>query len=616
MASFLAPQLRTMPYLVLGLCLSVALVGASFVGLVKTLGLIIDTGFASGTQSVFYGNLAQMGLWSCLLALASAGRVYCAGMMGETVASHARQDLLEAYLALNNTFHDKHHVGALLAELTHTTQALSTIVSAGGPLLLRNSIMMTIGLTMMVMTSLPLTMLALMVGPLVVGAMVVCGKSLGRWAEKVQGAQNRVATVIQDSLIHRTLHQAFNHESHVAHFLRATQDQLLTTSRGYIRRRSTMAVVVIIGLFSASAAVLLWGEHLVQSSELTPGTLSAFILYTAITAGALGSLSDIAGDIQQAARAVGTMGRLQELLSSSPSDSSVVAPDTHVGPAVVLPSLGIPPQLQHQPLQRLTFDAVSFIYPSRPDQTILRNFSLEIPLPQKVAIVGPSGAGKSTLFNLLLGFYPLDGGEILVNDVPLSSLPLSLRRHLFSWVPQDLYLPQGTLRNLLAWGASSPSSPTQQPGDDLLWRALSVAKLDNFIRGLAQGLDTPVGDLGKHLSVGQRQRLSIARAWLRQAPIMLLDEATSALDGTNQELIYAALKDAISTRVGTEPVGYFPPQPTSLILIAHRLSTVRLADTIVVMENGQLIDHGDHATLYNTCDLYRRLCKAEHIDAG
>jgi ATP-binding cassette subfamily B protein len=321
-------------------------------------------------------------------------------------------------------------------------------------------------------------------------------------------------------------------------------------------------------LIFGSITMLMWrGAIDVAEGRLTGGTIAAFVVTGGIVAGAFGSLTEVYGDL---VRGAGAASRLAELLQERPA----IAPPPR------------PQALPAPPRGQLGFERVTFRYPARPQQASVRDFSLTIEPGETVAIVGPSGAGKSTLFLLAERFYDPQSGAIKIDGVPLTSAdPAEIRRRI-ALVPQEGVLFAANARDNLRYGRWDAD-------DAAIWDAARAANAESFLRDLPQGLDTFLGEGGARLSGGQRQRIAIARALLRDAPILLLDEATSALDAESERLVQDALERLMANR--------------TTLVIAHRLSTVRKADRIVVMEDGRIVEEGPHDSLIRNGGLYARL---------
>jgi ATP-binding cassette subfamily B protein len=337
------------------------------------------------------------------------------------------------------------------------------------------------------------------------------------------------------------------------------------------KARSILTAIIIF-LATGSVVVILWvGAQDVIAGAITAGRLSQFVLFAVFAASGLGQLSEVWGELSQAA---GSAERLAELLA--------IAPDIRA-PAH-------PIALPHAPRAEVAFDNVRFAYPARPEADVLDGVSFRVRPGEKLAIVGPSGAGKSTIFHLILRFYDPKSGAVTFDGVRLPDAdPAELRRHI-ALVPQDTAIFGMSIRDNIAFGRPGAS-------DADIKRAAEDAAAASFIRGLPQGYDTPVGERGVTLSGGQRQRIAIARAILREAPLLLLDEATSSLDAESETLVQMALGRLMQGR--------------TTLVIAHRLATVLSCDRILVLDHGKIVEEGTHDTLVARDGLYARLAKLQ-----
>jgi ATP-binding cassette subfamily B protein len=338
-----------------------------------------------------------------------------------------------------------------------------------------------------------------------------------------------------------------------------------------------MLVAAVILLVFGAVGIILWiGGHDVLAGRISAGQLSAFVFYAVIVAGAVAAISEVVGDLQ---RAAGATERLFELLAVDPE---IRAPEVPV--ALPSPARGT-----------VVFDHVGFHYPSRPDTAALADFTLAVAAGENVALVGPSGAGKTTVFQLLLRFYDPQAGAVRIDGVDVRSAdPREVRRRL-AVVPQDPVIFAASVVENVRYGRPEATEAEVRA-------ACEAAYAAEFIVDLPQGYESNLGERGVRLSGGQRQRLAIARAILADRPILLLDEATSALDAASERVVQLALERLMTGR--------------TVLIIAHRLATVRHADRIVVMEQGRLVAVGTHDELLGTSPLYARLAALQFAGEG
>ncbi|MEQ8937663.1 MAG: ATP-binding cassette domain-containing protein, partial [Gammaproteobacteria bacterium] len=361
--------------------------------------------------------------------------------------------------------------------------------------------------------------------------------------------------------------QAYTLEKFLGQRFSDSVEDSFEAARKRLRVSSLLSGTIVLTAFGAMVVVLWFGAHAVIEGSMTPGTLGQFVLYATFLAGSTTSLGEVWNNVM---RAAGAMERLMELLHAEPDIRAPVKP-------VPLPVDGD---------GAIAFEHVDFHYPSRPGLKSLHDFSLQVSPGETVALVGPSGAGKSTVFQLLLRFYDPQQGQVLLDGVDIKQADPAAVRERIGIVPQHTVLFSNTALENIRFGRPDAS-------DEEVKQAAIAAIADEFIEKQPDGYATSLGEKGMRLSGGQQQRIAIARAILKNPPIMLLDEATSALDSESEKLVQEALEHLMQGR--------------TTMVIAHRLSTVIKADRIVVMEDGRVIDSGRHNELIERCGLYQRL---------
>ena len=532
---------------------------------------MIDFGFSNESLNLIESYFAVMIAVAGVLALASAMRYYLVTTLGERIVADLRTEVFGHLTALSVPFFDQAKTGELVSRLTADTTQIKAAVGASVSVALRNLVLFFGATVMMVVTSPRLSAFVLAAIPVIVLPLYGFGRAVRRRSRTAQDTLAD-ATAYAAELIGavRTL-QAFTNERLATSRFAAAVERAFYAACDSIRARAVLTAIAIFLVFSSVVLVLWVGAQDVLSGEITPGRLSQFVLYALFAATGLGQLSEVWGDISQAA---GAAERLFEILAVKPEIEPPARP-------VALPE---------PPRGEVAFNDVWFAYPTRPETLVLDSVSFGVRRGERVAIVGPSGAGKSTVFHLILRFYDPTSGAITFDGVSLRDIdPFALRRHI-ALVPQDAVVFATSVGDNIRFGRPEAS-------DAEVARAAELALADEFIRRLPQGFDTPVGERGVTLSGGQRQRIAIARAILRDAPLLLLDEATSSLDSESEKLVQVALERLMAER--------------TTLVIAHRLATVLSCDRILVMDTGRVVEEGTHSQLAAAGGLYARLAKLQ-----
>ena len=537
---------------------------------------VIDHGFIAGSEALLdYALLGLLGV-IVVLSLATFSRFYLVSWLGERITANLRRRVFAHLLTLPPAFFEQNRTGDVLSRLTNDTTQLETVIGSSVSMALRNVLLLIGGLIMLAITSLKLTALVLLAIPFVLVPIITFGRRLRKLA---RASQDRVADVgaYTDEVIHeiRTV-QAYGHESASTAEFNARVEDTFSTAVARIRQRALLVAAVITLVFSAIALILWVGGHDVLAGRISGGELSAFIFYAVVVAGAMGTISEVVGDLQ---RAAGATERLVELLTT-PS-TIIIAPQ--------------PTPLPQPARGAVSMQQVRFAYPTRPDTPVFDDFTLEIAAGEKVALVGPSGAGKTTVFQLLQRFYDPLAGRVCIDGIDLTTADLNdVRRHI-ALVPQDPVIFATSVRDNVRYARPDAN-------DDDVIAACEAAYAMEFIQALPEGLDTFLGERGIRLSGGQKQRLAIARAILADRPILLLDEATSALDSNSELVVQQALEHLMKNR--------------TTLMVAHRLSTVVNADRILVLQSGRIVASGTHNRLLAENPLYRQLARLQfQLDA-
>ena len=538
---------------------------------------VIDNGFTVGTASRDIGSyFGELALVVVVLAVASACRFYFVSWLGERTVADVRVAVQRNLLRLAPRWFEENRPSEIASRLTADTAVVEIVVGTTLSVALRN-ILVGVGGIIYLFALAPRLALWLVIGiPLVITPIVLLARRIRVYSRSSQDRIADIGAIAVETLGAMKVVQAFGQERREGDRF----EQAVGASFDAAKQRFTVRAVLtalVIGLLFGAITLIMWDAvHLVDSGKLTGGDLTAFVFTGALVAGAFQSLSDVYGSLL---RASGAAGRLSELLAEQPE---IAAPADPV--PLALPAKGA-----------ITFDHVTFHYPTRREVAALHDFSLDVAPGETIAVVGPSGAGKTTLFQLVERFYDPDAGEIRIDGVALPKADPAQIRSRIAMVPQETVIFGASARDNLRYGQWSAT-------DDALWSAAEAANAADFLRKLPQGLDTFLGEGGARLSGGQRQRVAIARALLRDAPILLLDEATSALDAESERLVQQALERLMEDR--------------TTIVIAHRLATVRAASRIIVMDEGRIVETGTHGTLIGQGGLYARLASLQFSDAA
>lgn len=532
---------------------------------------VIDHGFSIEDAANVDRYFLLLLVFTLLIGFFGAARSYFVNWLGERVVADLRDKLFRHVVRMDPTFFEVTKIGEVLSRLTADTTLIQSISGVGLSIVLRSSIQFIGALVLLAYTNVKLMALLVVVLPLVIAPILL----IGRWVRKLSSeSQDRVADAsghAAEILNAIETVQAFTAEEIESQRFGKAIASSFRAAILRIQVRALLTTVATTGVFGALIYVLWIGANKVLLGEITGGELGQFVIYAIFVGSSGAALSEFWGELQ---RAAGAMERITELLAMVPAIRSPADP-------VLFPS---------QRRGSIRFDAVSFSYPSRPDVLAVDGFSLDVAPGEHIAFVGPSGAGKSTIFQLLIRFYNVNSGRILIDGTDIAKASPQDIRQRVGIVPQETVIFGASAAENIRFGRPDAA-------DDEIIKAAQAAFAHEFIEKLPQGYDTFLGEKGARLSGGQKQRIAIARAVLKDPPILLLDEATSSLDAESERLVQDAL--------------HLLQQDRTTMVIAHRLSTVLEADRIVVIYEGRIQDSGRHEELIERSDLYARMVQLQ-----
>jgi ABC-type multidrug transport system fused ATPase/permease subunit len=485
-------------------------------------------------------------------AFSSYFRVVLFVRVAEKALAALRQATYDKLLRLPMAFYGGRRVGELNSRISSDITQLQETFTITLAEFIRQLIIIVGGITLLMYTSVQLTLFMLAILPVIVIAAVLFGRFIRKYSKRVQAEVADSNTIVEETLQGMATVKAFANEHYEWTRYREKTNEVARTAIKGGHYRAAFSSFIILGLFGAVVAVIWKGSLLIGQGAINSGELFSFVLYSSFIGGSIGGMADVYAKIQKA------IGSTEELLDLFEEEEESLRIEFNDRP--------------ERPLEgALRFEGVHFSYPGRKEMEVLKGIDLHVEAGETVALVGSSGSGKTTLTNLLLGFYPANSGRILVDEKEIGRYDLSEYRKHLAIVPQDVLLFGGTIAENIRYGRTDASLEEVKAAAE---KAFALG----FIEEFPDGFDTVVGERGVQLSGGQRQRVAIARAFLKDPSILILDEATSALDSHSEAEVQKALEELMSGR-------------TSLT-IAHRLSTVRHADRIIVLEEGLLVESG------------------------
>jgi ABC transporter fused permease/ATP-binding protein len=496
-------------------------------------------------------------------------RVYLFTSVGENAVADMRKDIYKRMIMMPMDFFSQRRVGELSSRISADISQIQDAVTTMLAELLRGVLTLLIGMGLILFISPRLTLLMLSIIPVIIVVALIFSKRIRKLSRNTQDQLADSGTIVQETLQGISNVKSFTNEWYEANRYTKSINDVVKLAVKNGQYRGFFVSFLLFSVFGAIVLVVWYGAGMMQHGLLSFGDLTAFVVYTAFVGGTMAGFADLYSQLQ---KTLGATQRVRELLNETTENVSVIEEQFND---------------KFRLFGKVGMRHIAFSYPSRKEIQVLKDVNLEVEPGQQVAIVGPSGAGKSTMASILLRFYDPEAGKLLFDGRDAKDIPLTQLRKQMALVPQDVMLFGGTILENIAYG--KPGA-----GQDEVEAAARKANAHDFIMSFPEGYQTVVGERGIKLSGGQRQRIAIARAILKDPVILILDEATSSLDSESESLVQDALNNLMKDR-------------TSFV-IAHRLSTVRNADKIIVLEHGVVKESGTHKELLEIEDgLYRSL---------
>ena len=528
-------------------------------------------GLMSSSPDNLRDNMLQMMGLLLVQSIASFFRVVIFVTVTERALAAIREDLYSRLIHLPMTFFSSKRVGELNSRVASDTSQIGETLTTTLAEFLRGISMVIGGITILAFTSIKLTLFIVAVIPPLILVTIIFGRFIRKYSKKVQDEVAASNTIVEETFAGIQTVKAFANEAweRNRYAKRVSAIVRIAVKGGYYR--GAFASFITFGLFGAIALVIWFGAGMVHEGQLAGEKLNEFILYALFIGGSIGGLASVYAQLQKAIGATETIFNLMEETPEMDINSENAA------------SIDV---------SKVAFSKVNFSYPTRTDVQVLKSVSFDLNRGKTLALVGRSGSGKSTIASLLMRFYAIENGVVTVNKKPLSEIDLKAWRNALAFVPQDVLLFGGTIRENIAYGDT-------KAGEEQIIEAAKQANAWEFIQGFPEGLETTVGERGVQLSGGQRQRIAIARALLKDPQLLILDEATSALDSESEQLVQEALERLMTGRTS--------------VVIAHRLSTIRNADQILVLNEGEVTERGSHDELIDQGGIYAELVKLQNV---
>ncbi|MCJ2377484.1 ABC transporter ATP-binding protein/permease [Vibrio sp. ZSDZ34] len=529
--------------------------------------ILIDNGFSQQSVEELGSAIQFILIVTLLISIGTFFRFYLVSSVGERVSADIRLAVFNHVITLHPSYFETNGSGDIMSRITTDTTLLQSIIGSSFSMAMRSALMCIGAIIMLFATNIKLTLIVLASVPFILVPILFYGRRVRALSRQSQDSMSDVGSYAGEAIEHIKTVQSYSHEAQEKASFSIEVEKAFDIGRRRVKQRAILISGVIVIVFSAIAGMLWVGGSDVINGTMSAGDLGAFVFFAIMVASSLATISEVLGELQ---RAAGATERLIEILQVK---SHIMAPDQHIRSANVESA-------------EVCFDNVTFYYPSRPDLPATEQLCLKATEGKVLALVGPSGAGKTTLFELLQRFYDPQAGKVTLGGIDIRQFSPNDLRQQMALVPQQPALFSHDVFHNIRYGDPMAT-------DEQVIEAAKKAHAHEFISNLPQGYNSFLGEKGVRLSGGQRQRIAIARAILKDPKILLLDEATSALDSESEHHVQQALEELMRGR--------------TTLIIAHRLSTIQHADQIAVLEQGKLVDIGDHKSLMQSCELYQRL---------
>ena len=547
----------------------------------------IDSGFIENAADTLNKATVLVLAITIVACLATYARFYLMTWLGERVSADIRNQVYAHLLSLPPSFFAELRTGEVISRFTSDTTIIQTVVGMSLSMTLRSVVTFVGALALMTFSSPLLTFCVIVAVPAVLVPIKVLAPQVRRYAKESQDKVADLGARIDESLHEIMTVQAYTAENAERLHFSKKVELAMDVAKKRIHYRSLLIGCIMCISMTAIIFIAWVGARQVLDGTMTVGELSAFLFYAVMAGGSVATISEVIGEVQ---RGVGASERLYELFTTEPAIRSLNADTAEASTSSKYPTLK---EASAKPViskaaPKIELENVSFAYPN--SKPLFNNLNINIQAGERLALVGASGAGKTTLFQLLMRFYDPSAGQILFNGAPINKMPVDVLRQHIAIVTQEPVVFADTVLENIRYG-------TPHASDDAVINAAKQAFAHEFIDNLDERYNTQLGERGVKLSGGQKQRIAIARAILADRPILLLDEATSALDAMSERMVQRAIDRLMVGKTS--------------IVIAHRLATVQHADRILVMDKGQVVGSGDHASLMKSDTLYREYAELQ-----